>query len=121
MSHQGLDDISESRRKLLRAVKACGRAPITMLAQALSVTRQAVRQQLAAAERDGLVVAVPQSSTGTAGRPAMRYQLSRSGEALFPKRYDQLAVLMIDTVAQIQGPQALREVLAGVTQKRVAA
>src|SRR5690606_5611802 len=55
-----------------------------------------------------------------AGRPARSYQLTRAGEELFPKRYDQLAVLMLDTVAETRGTEALTELLSVITRRRTA-
>lgn len=116
-----LRDVPEARRNLLQAVKRCGRASVAELTTRLEVSRQAVRQQIMSAQRDGLVEGVREAPRGTSGRPPTRYQLTRAGEDLFPKRYNQLAVMMIDTVAQTCGREALVDLLATITRHRVAA
>jgi predicted ArsR family transcriptional regulator len=45
--------------------------------------------------------------------------LTPSGDHLFPKSYDELAVELIDTLADRPGQPALRQVLGALTDKRV--
>src|SRR5436305_7085664 len=71
------------------------------LAQALSLTDNAVRAHLAALERDGLVQ--QHSERRGSGKPAAVYTLAPEGEQLFPKSYGQLLEVL-------QGRMSLEEV-----------
>ena len=55
------------------------------------------------------------------GRPAHRFGLTAAGEDLFPKRYDDLAVILIDAVGERLGSDALAKVLVSVVDAKVAA
>jgi predicted ArsR family transcriptional regulator len=83
----------------------------------LKVTRNAIRQHLAALARDGLVVAG--ASKATRGRPTQLYVLSPRGREMFPRQYSWLAQLMLESVRQESGGAGLRKRLAA-TGARVA-
>jgi DeoR family suf operon transcriptional repressor len=77
-----------TRRAILLAIKRAGGLRAHDLAQQLSLTVPAIRQQLARLADDGLVVHSPDPEGP--GRPAHRYELTASAEALCPKRYGDL-------------------------------
>lgn len=56
---------------------------------------------------------------GRTGRPATLYRLSDAGDHLFPKAYDELAVAVIDAVAEELGHDAALRVLTRVSNDRV--
>ena len=85
---------------------------IDELAEQLAVTRTAVRQHLAALERDALVLRGPLRPTGR--RPEQLYQLSPRGRELFPRQYQLLADLLIGEIAALIGPASLQELLRGL-------
>ena len=58
-------------------------------------------------------------ANGRSGRPASVYEISAGGENLFPKRYDGLSIVLIDTVLALYGPQAVDAALGRVTDERV--
>ena len=78
----------------------------------LGVTRNAVRQHLAALTNEGLVVAGASKATG--GRPTQLYVLSDKGRALFPRQYSWLAQLMMDSIRQEAGGPGLRQRLTAM-------
>ena len=80
----------------------------------LGVTRNAVRQHLAALTNEGLVVAGASKATG--GRPTQLYVLSDKGRALFPRQYSWLAQLMLDSI-KAEGGAGLRKRLAAMGTK----
>jgi predicted ArsR family transcriptional regulator len=80
------------------------------LGTGLEVTRNAVRQHLAALVRDGLVETGASKATG--GRPTQLYVLSAQGRELFPRQYSWLAQLMLDSVRQEAGGDGLKQRLA---------
>jgi predicted ArsR family transcriptional regulator len=81
----------------------------------LQVTRNAIRQHLAALESSGLVA--PGSTKATGGRPTQLYVLSQKGRELFPRQYSWLAQLMLESVKQETGGDALRKRLGAVGAK----
>jgi len=119
-----IDLLGAARRSVLTALKRGGRATIPWLAQTLSISTEAVRQQLAQLQRDGWVISdcgpEEEAEARARGRPPAEYCLSRSADDLFPKRYADLLVSVLDSVTSEDGNESLTEVLARVTDERVA-
>ncbi|MFZ6044875.1 helix-turn-helix transcriptional regulator [Pseudomonas sp. CR3202] len=88
------------------------------LASHLAVTRTAIRQHLAALERDGLILRGETRPTGR--RPEQLYQLSPRGRELFPRQYQLLANLLIGEVASLIGQDALLRLMRGLGEKLAA-
>lgn len=109
-----------TRQLILRELKLRGRASQADLAEALSLTREAVRQQLSQLEDHGLVCAEPQATAGR-GRPTHQYRLTASGEEKFPKFYDALTVTLVSALGDKYGEDGLRDVLTHVTDQQVTA
>jgi len=91
-----LDSMASTRRAVLVTLKRQGVMRAGELAKELGITVAAVRQQLGRLEEDGLVT--HSSDPDGRGRPAHRYELSTSAEALFPKRYADLATELLGYV-----------------------
>jgi predicted ArsR family transcriptional regulator len=81
----------------------------------LQVTRNAVRQHLAALEGGGLVTSGKTKATG--GRPTQLYVLTQKGKELFPRQYSWLAQLMLDSIRQESGGPQLGKRLAALGTK----
>ncbi|MCY1279300.1 iron-sulfur cluster biosynthesis transcriptional regulator SufR [compost metagenome] len=92
-----------------------GGMSIDELASHLAVTRTAIRQHLAALERDGLILRGETRPTGR--RPEQLYLLSARGRELFPRQYQLLADLLIDEVAAIIGRDALLHLMRTLGRK----
>ncbi|MDH4557289.1 HTH domain-containing protein [Pseudomonas sp. BN417] len=92
-----------------------GGMSIDELAGHLAVTRTAIRQHLAALERDGLILRGETRPTGR--RPEQLYLLSSHGRELFPRQYQLLADLLIDEVAAIIGRDALLRLMRTLGRK----
>jgi predicted ArsR family transcriptional regulator len=82
------------------------------LSKSLGITDNAVRQHLTALERDGMVAKGETQSTG--GRPEHLYGLTTAGQELFPRHYSWFAELLINSLREEQGTDALRERLEGM-------
>ena len=63
-------------------------ATVDELAQALDLTDNAIRAQLALLERDGLVYESGQRRTSGSRKPSQEYRLTTGADRLFPKPYD---------------------------------
>lgn len=116
-----MDQLPDSRRAILLALKRQGPSTIAQLAEQLRLTGEAVRQQLLQLQREGWIEAkvTRSSERGRTGRPATSYNLTDAGDHLFPKQYDALNVAMIDAIADELGPDALKRVLEKITNSKV--
>jgi predicted ArsR family transcriptional regulator len=115
-----INQLPDSRRAILIALKRRGTSTIAQLAEELEVTGEAIRQQLLQLHREGWVEAtVERRDRARTGRPAAGYRLSAAGDHLFPKHYDALAVAVIDAVGDELGPDAIMRVLERVSNDRV--
>lgn len=88
---------------------------IDELGKQLQVTRNAIRQHLAALENDGLVRSG--ATKPTAGRPTQLYVLSPKGKELFPRQYSWLAQLMLESIKMEADGQGLRRRLDALGTK----
>lgn len=79
------------------------------LAARLEVTATAVRQHLAALERDGYVHM--QELRKTAGRPGFVYVLTAEGDALFPKQYAWFSSVLIRALRGRAGGEGLASLM----------
>jgi predicted ArsR family transcriptional regulator len=119
----GIDvgNLPTSKRRLLTRLKTRGPATIADLAADLTLSGEAVRQQLAPLERELWIEREALPPSGEPGRPPGRYRLTLKGEGLFPKQTGALAIAMADAIHSELGDEALERVLARVTDTRVAA
>ena len=89
--------LQSSKQEILTSLKRTGGSTVDGLAQAIGLSPVTVRQHLTALQRDSLVeAAVIRRPTG---RPHYEYRLTRNGEDSFPRRYDRLAVSLIEEIA----------------------
>ena len=112
------DDV---RMRILRFLKARGRASLGEAAKRLRLTHEGVRKQMAALEANGWVAREPGPETGKRGRPVETYSVTTAGDRLFPKAYDRLSSDLIAGVAAAGGPAFMRQVLAALADMQVEA
>ena len=108
-----------TRMEILELLRRRGRCSAETIAGDLGVTPNAIRQHLTNLERDGLVVSQPERSGR--GRPALLFALTERADAVFPKRYGQLATMVLQEVQEMGGPEALDEVFARVAARHASA
>jgi len=101
-----------TRQQILDYLRRNSRATVRELDSHLGLTSTGVRQHLTVLEREGLVEA--HEERGRVGRPALVYQLSDKGDGLYPKKYDQLANVLLEEVRHVAGGQALQTLLRRV-------
>lgn len=101
----------DTRAGLLAALLENKAAGLTLeeLAARLGISRNAVRQHVTALERDGLVRALGMRKGSR--RPSRTYGLTERGEEQFPRRYDLLAVSLLQAVRHSLGDDATEAVL----------
>jgi predicted ArsR family transcriptional regulator len=101
-----LEILSDRQKKLLQLLlrKKAG-LTVGELARELKITRNAVRQHLAALDRSGLVGTGATRPSG--GRPQQLYLLTDKGKELFPRLYTWFAQLAVDSIAREHGAEGL--------------
>ncbi|HEX5339434.1 MAG TPA: MarR family transcriptional regulator [Gammaproteobacteria bacterium] len=121
--HKPVADIAhalpESRGDMLRLIKRHGALTAGELAAHLHTTREAARQQLKLLEQEGWIVRAQEKPSKQAGRPAVKFAITPAGDHLFPKRYDDLSMTLVDAVAEQLGPAALTKLLTALTDQQV--
>jgi predicted ArsR family transcriptional regulator len=108
-----------TRMEVLELLRRKGRSSAESIANDLGVTPNAVRQHLTNLERDGLVASQPERSGR--GRPSLLFTLTERADSVFPKRYGQLATMVLQEVQEMGGPEALDEVFERVAARHAAA
>ena len=111
-----VDLLPDARRALLSALKQAGRATIPQLAETLSVSTEAVRQQLTSLQRQGWIIAdcgPDEAYPRAPGRPPAEYCLAPLADDLFPKSYADLTVTLFDDLPDAEST------LAGITDGTV--
>jgi predicted ArsR family transcriptional regulator len=107
---------------MLLHLKEQGGATIAELAERIGISDEGARQHLLRMERKGWIQRRETRPTGgRAGRPAAVYEVSPSGEAFFPKRYDELSIALADVLVESQSNEALQAALGRITDSRVEA
>src|ERR1700692_2428439 len=108
-----------TRMEVLELLRRRGRSGAETIAGDLGVTPNAVRQHLTNLERDGFVVMHP--ARRVRGRPALLLSLTEQADSVFPKRYGQLASMVLQEVQEMGGPGALDEVFSRVAARHATA
>ncbi|HET7338007.1 MAG TPA: winged helix-turn-helix transcriptional regulator [Candidatus Dormibacteraeota bacterium] len=101
--------------EVLELLRRKGRSSAESIATDLGVTPNAVRQHLTNLERDGFVVSQPERSGR--GRPSLLFALTERADSVFPKRYGQLATMVLQEVQEMGGPDALDDIFARVAAR----
>jgi predicted ArsR family transcriptional regulator len=108
-----------TRRKLLLLLRKRPGVTVTELAAELDLTGMGVRRHLDVLQAEGLVETTTCDRKGL-GRPAAGWRLSATGLELFPRRYDRVALEVLEDVAEHAGPDAVDAVFSRRTDKLVA-
>lgn len=94
-----------TRMELLEFLRLKGPASAEVIAAELGVTANAVRQHLTNLERDGLVTST--AVHNKRGRPSLEFTLTDRADGVFPKRYGQLATMVLTELQSMAGPDLL--------------
>jgi predicted ArsR family transcriptional regulator len=104
-----------TRMEVLELLRRKQAASAESISAQLGITPNAVRQHLTNLERDGLVRSEPVRSKR--GRPSLMFSLTDKADAAFPKRYGQLATMILNEVADLGGPELLDEIFQRVADR----
>src|SRR6266571_4723704 len=108
-----------TRMEVLEFLRRKQAASAEVISVQLGITANAVRQHLTNLERDGLVKSEPVKSKR--GRPSLMFSLTDKADASFPKRYGQLATMVLNELSEMGGPDALDEVFRRVALRHATA
>lgn len=110
-----MNSVQATRQEILDLLRRRSQATVKEIGEELGLTSTGIRQHLTVLERDGMVTA--REERGHVGRPALVYRLSPHGDALYPKRYDDLAIALIEEARSLLGPQALQQLMRNVATR----
>jgi predicted ArsR family transcriptional regulator len=108
-----------TRMEVLELLRRKGHASAETIASDLRVTPNAVRQHLTNLERDGFVISNPEKSRR--GRPSLLFSLTERADSVFPKRYGQLATMVLQEVQEMGGPDALDDIFERMATRHAGA
>lgn len=108
-----------TRMEILEFLRRRQSASAETISSELGVTPNAVRQHLTNLERDGYVHSIPLKNKR--GRPALMFSLTERADQAFPKRYGQLATMVLTEIQDMGGPDALDEVFRRVALRHAGA
>jgi len=117
MSQRNLRFFTSTRGKIVTLLRRASRT-VDELAQALGLTDNAVRAQLAALERDGLVQ--QSGSRKSSSKPASVYTLTAAAEDLFSKAYGPVLRQLLEELTERMEASEV-EALLRSTGRRLAA
>lgn len=101
-----LEILGDRQKQLLKLLlKTKSGLTVDELSEGLKITRNAVRQHLAALESDRLIALGPTRPSG--GRPQQLYALTEKGREVFPRHYSWFAQLMIEAIKREHGVEGL--------------
>jgi predicted ArsR family transcriptional regulator len=113
------DVFGERRKQLLRhLLRNKAGSTVDELAEALGVTRTAVRQHLASLMQLGFVA--PGGMRPSRGRPNQLFVLTDAGKEEFPRHYAWFAELLVEAITQEHGTAGLRTRLGRIASGVVA-
>ena len=104
-----------TRQEILDYLRREGQATVKALGGLLGLTSTGIRQHLMVLERDGLVEA--HEERGHVGRPALVYRLTDQGDEQYPKKYADLANMVLEEVRELAGPEGLQTILRRVATR----
>ncbi|MGH7912473.1 MAG: helix-turn-helix transcriptional regulator, partial [Candidatus Dormibacteraceae bacterium] len=98
--------------ELLEFLRLKHAASAEVIAGELGITANAVRQHLTNLERDGLVTSA--AVHNKRGRPSLEFTLTDRADGVFPKRYGQLATMVLTELKDMAGPEVLDDLFRRV-------
>ena len=105
--------LGDTQKNLLKELlKNKSGLTVDELSKGLKITRNAVRQHVAALESDGLVGLGVTRPSG--GRPRQLYVLTEKGKEVFPRHYTWFAQLVVESIRHEHGAEGLSERLNAI-------
>lgn len=105
----GSGDAANTRMTLMELLKRAGESDVASMAEQLGISGVAVRQHLAALERDGKIA--QRSVRRPVGRPAKLYRLTEAADQAFPQANAKVALDLLAYLERMKGPEAVEKLL----------
>lgn len=96
-----------TRRQVLELIAASGPVSAADLSQRLGLTSTGVRRHLGRLEQQGQVTVHPNQAPAGRGRPARRYIVTQSGQAMLAHRYADMAIEALHFLQRVGGDDAV--------------
>ncbi|MDF1500462.1 MAG: winged helix-turn-helix transcriptional regulator [Anaerolineales bacterium] len=109
--------MKDTRQLILAHIQRNPGLAASDLAEHFDLSLGAVRHHLTILERDALIQG--DSMRQPIGRPCTVYELTQKGEESFPKQYDRLSNLILDTLKEEQAGSDLRSFLRRVADRLI--
>ncbi len=94
-----------TRRRILILLKEKGELTADELANLLGISAVAVRRHLTKLEGDRLII--HEEVQRGLGRPNFVYRLGEAADNFFPRRYEELATTVLQTIKELYGTEAI--------------
>ncbi|RKQ29600.1 helix-turn-helix transcriptional regulator [Oceanobacillus halophilus] len=106
------------KRKLLNILKKNHAMTIGNIMEHFTISEVAVRKHLHELEKQGLLKKI--SHKQNIGRPYLTYELTEKGHSTFPNQYQSLPVELLKDLEELQGEQAVYDLLEKRMQREKA-
>ena len=111
--------LSETRRDILAFIKNAGGVTTAEVADRLAISDEGARQHLIHLEGRGWICReVQRPGPPRSGRPVVRYRITETGDHLFPKRYADLSIALMDALVDSYGREALGKLLSKIADRQ---
>lgn len=104
-----LPNVKSTKDQILSLLKLNGSMTILELANELEITEMAVRRHIQTLERDKLILSDVKKQT--LGRPSKVYKLAEQGEDLFPKKYKEFSIELLQGLIDAGQEQLVQDIL----------
>lgn len=109
--------MQSTRERILNILKERGQATVDELSQELGLTAVTVRHHLDILRGEGLIAPPLTRRRKTPGRPQYAYTLADKASTFFPKRYGQLAHLILEEVRACLPPEAVEQMMERIGER----
>ncbi|WP_421889002.1 helix-turn-helix transcriptional regulator [Marinoscillum sp.] len=104
-STHGFVSMNQTQKRMLMYLKMHGAQPASALAGKIGLTNEGARQHLMRMAEEGWIS--PESQSKGVGRPVILYQITESGNGLFPDTHAELTVQLLTSVRALFGQAGL--------------
>jgi predicted ArsR family transcriptional regulator len=108
-----------TRMEILELLRRRAGASADAISGELGITPNAVRQHLTNLEREGYVISEPQRHKR--GRPLLQFTLTERADSAFPKRYGQLASMVLTEIREMHGSAEVDSIFERVAARQAQA
>ena len=109
--------MQSTREHILNILKERGQATVEELSQDLGLTAVTIRHHIDILRSEGLIAPPLIRRRKTPGRPQYVYTLDEKADSFFPKRYPQLASLILEEVREHLSQHQIKEIMQTIGRR----